>query len=121
MNRHHVKIERQIRWDRYSEANPERHYYNILIINRPGPMVRTLQKLREQLTPVVEEIPIDSGLIKRSGGLHYDLRTIVSTVPEPEFTKVYGGPIKRDRRLQPRKTPEGWIPLIEDLSRGRIS
>ena len=116
-----VKIERQIRWDRYSEDEPERHHYNILIINRPKQISRTLQKLREQLATVVEEVPIDSGLIRHSGGLHYDLRTMVSTVLEPDFRKVYLGQIKRDRRLQPRTTPDGWLTLREDISRGLIS
>jgi len=115
-----VNVERQIRWDRYSEDSPERHNYIFLIINRPRQIDSILQKLREQLTMVVEETEIGLGLIRGSGGLHYDLREISSTKLEPDFSRVYGGEISKDRRLQPRKTSDGWNDFINKVARGNI-
>ena len=113
-------IQRKILWNRYSENNPETHHYNFLIINKPGQIRSILQKLREQLATVVEEQPIDSGLIEKSRGLHYDLRTMSSTVLEPDFSQVYQGEIRRSRRLQPRQTSDGWYDFIKSVSIGDI-
>jgi len=120
-------MDRQLRYWRHSEPNPERHYWHFLIINNPREIALIKNKLNQELAPVVEEYvpglpgrPAHSGLIHSSEGLHYDLFGVVSTVPEIDFSKVYQGKVRRDRRLAPRKLEEGWDVFVSRVSLGEI-
>jgi hypothetical protein len=116
-------VKRQLLWYCSASEPPINIFeWNILLINTLGEIEGIKQKLYGQLAPVEEERQIRSGLIPNSGGLHYELTTLVSTIPEINFQKIYKGKgkAKKDRRLQPKKTPEGWSDLIEKAASGNI-
>ena len=125
-----VGIERQLLWYMYSTDIPERHFWNILLINQPEKITLIRQKLREELNPLVEgtlvslnpivtETLIDNGKIENSE-LHYELFCLESTVSAVNFSNVYQGKVKWDRRLQPRKRKNGWNDFIDKVYRGEI-
>jgi hypothetical protein len=124
-------IERQLLWYMYSENIPERHYWNFLVVNGIGKIEPLKQKLYEQLNPVVEgtnvslkpvvsETLIDRGRIKDSTTLVYELFCLETLVSHIDFSKVYRGKVKKDRRLCPRKTKDGWNYFIDKVSQGEI-
>lgn len=128
-----MDIERKLLWYRYSESEPERHYWNILIINTPKIIKSLWQRIYRELTPPVEDTTvsfdsivsnnlIDEGKIRKSGGLHYEFRCLEATVAHIDFSKVYRGKVnkKGDRRLEPRESPEGWFDFRDKISRGEI-
>ena len=128
--------DRKILWWRYSSREGtepdtgERHFWNILIINQEREHEQILQKLYEQFTPpfpmekdslhsIINETVIDSGRITKSC-LHYWLHNFETTVPRIDFSEVYLGEVRKDRRLSPRKTPEGWYDLIDRVCEGNV-
>ncbi len=114
-------IDKQFLWYRESEANPERHTYNILIVNVTREIEIIMQRLRMQLKPVIDERRIACGMIRNSAGLHYELWELVSPVLEPDFSKIYQGKVKgEDRRLKPRQDPNDWNDLINKVSSGKL-
>jgi len=124
-------INRKLLWYMYSTEIPERHFWNILIVNELTQIPIIRQKLREELNPlvddtlvslnpVVSETVIDNGIVKDSGGLHYELLCLESTVSAIDFANVYQGDVKWDRRLRPRKTKEGWFDLMDKVYEGTI-
>ena len=113
-------IERQLLWYKHSEANPETHYWNILSINEPREISLLKQNLKEQLKPIEEERLISEGLIKGQSKLHYEIFCLVTPICELDFSKVYKGKVRYDRRLQPRKSKDGWNDLIEKAYLGKI-
>lgn len=124
-------IERQLLWYMYSTRIPERHFWNILLINEPREIKTIRQKLQEELNPLVEdttvslrpivsETAIDNGQIKNSGGLHYELFCLETMVSAINFANVYQGKVSWDRRLRPRKTAEGWFDFIDQIYRQEI-
>jgi len=113
------KIERQLVWYKKSKSNPERHYWNFLIVNSYDEANKIKQKLYDFLAPIVEEKPIDSGKIENSS-LFYHLFCLVSTTPELDFSKIYQGKVRKDRRLEPRMTSNGWNDFIGKIYHGEI-
>jgi hypothetical protein len=108
----------------------ERHYWNILLINDNRDYGLILEKLRSQFTPtfpmeqvtlnpIRSERVIDKGKI-RDSKLNYWLMNFETTVSRIDFSKVYQGKVKWDRRLAPRKTVEGWNDLIDKVYEGKI-
>ncbi|OGJ12501.1 hypothetical protein A3K82_03115 [Candidatus Pacearchaeota archaeon RBG_19FT_COMBO_34_9] len=125
-----TEIERKILWYMYSENNPERHFWNVLIINEGEKIKTAKQKLYEELSPLVEgtlvsfnpivnEYLIDKGKIENSK-LYYELLCLEATVSAVNFSNVYQGKVKWDRRLQPRKSKDGWDDFIDKIYRGEI-
>jgi len=114
------KIERKLLWYRYSEPNPELHHWYLAIINEPSQIRIIKQKLYDQLQPIVEEKEIDEGKIEISNNLHYELFCLITSTSKIDYSKVYQGKVKQDRRLQPRRTQEGWNDFIEKLHNGEI-
>jgi len=124
-------IERQLLWYMYSTDIPERHFWNVLLINDPGQILLIRQKFHEELNPLVEdtlvsfnpiisETVIDKGKIEHSGGLHYELLCLESTVSAINFSNVYQGKVNWDRRLQPRRSKDGWFDFIDKVYGGNI-
>jgi hypothetical protein len=125
------QLERQLLWYMYSTDIPERHFWNVLLINDLGQIPLIKQKLREEMNPLVEntlvslnpivsETLIDKGKIEDSRILHYELLCLESTVSAINFSNVYQGKVKWDRRLVPRKTKDGWNDFINKVYRGEI-
>lgn len=125
------ELERQLLWYMYSIDIPERHFWNILLINDSTQIPLIRQKLREELNPIVEdtlislnpivsETEIDKGKIKNSRELRYELLCLEATVSAINFANVYQGKVKWDRRLVPRRTKEGWFDFIDKVYRGDI-
>lgn len=125
------ELERQLLWYMYSTDIPERHFWNVLLINEPAQIPLIRQKLREELNPLVEdtlvslnpivtETDIDKGKIGNSKGLHYELFCLEATISAINFANVYHGKVKWDRRLVPRKTKDGWNDFIDKVYRGEI-
>jgi hypothetical protein len=112
-------VERQLIWYMYSEPNPERHFWNILGINEERELGIIKQNLYRELAPIVEEKWMYKGPIKDSY-LHYWLFCLETTAPKIDFSKVYQGKVKNDRRLIRRKTAEGWDDLIQKVYEGEI-
>ena len=82
-------------------------------------LIRT--KLYGQIQPVVEIREHASGKVGGSGGLYYDLFTIISPTRDLIFYKVYQGEIKSNPKLmQTRKTREGWDNLIDKVAEGEL-
>jgi hypothetical protein len=124
------QLERKLLWYMYSTNIPERHFWNFLLINDSTQIPLIRQKLREELNPLVDdtlvslnpivsETEIDKGKIENSV-LHYELFCFESTVSAVNFSNVYQGKVKWDRRLQYRKTPDGWFDFIDKVYRGEI-
>ena len=124
-------IERQLLWYMYSIRIPERHFWNILLINEPDQILLIRQKLYKELNPLVEdttvslnpivsETTINKGKIKNSGGLHYELFCLEATVSAINFANVYRGKVNWDRRLRPRKTVAGWFDFVDQIYRQEI-
>jgi hypothetical protein len=124
------EIERKLLWYMYSTDIPERHFWNILLVNEPREIFGIRQKLREELNPLVEdtsvslnpivsETVIDNGKIENSE-LNYELFCLETTVSAVNFSNVYKGKVKWDRRLQPRKSKDGWFDFIDKIYRGGI-
>ncbi|MFH1420347.1 MAG: hypothetical protein ABIG30_00035 [Candidatus Aenigmatarchaeota archaeon] len=112
--------ERKLLWYMHSENDPEIHTYNFLIINKPREISMIKQNLRVALKPVIEETSIASGVVTNSGGLNYDLFSMASPVCEVDWSEVYQGRVKEDRRLVPRKTCDGWNVLINSTASGSV-
>lgn len=126
-----VEVQRQLRWWRYSEEEPELHYWNFLIVNEEREIRDIRQKLRDALTPVdemykvsfhriIEEKVLDAGEVRGHPGLLYELTHLVSTNPNIDFSKVYKGLVVKDRRLRPRKKNAGWNDLIQTAYLGYL-
>jgi hypothetical protein len=109
---------------------PERHYWNILLINEPGKILPIKQKLREEFNPLVEdtsvsinpiisETLIDSGKTK-DPALYYELLCYETTISVVNFNNVYRGKVKWDRRLAPRRSKDGWFDLVDKVYAGQI-
>ena len=113
------KIERQVLWYKSSKSDPERHFWNFLIVNEHREIRIIKQNLYDLLSPIVEERIIDRGQIENSD-LSYVLFCLVSPTPTVDFFKVYQGKVKRDRRLQSRMTLDGWNDFIEKVHCGEI-
>lgn len=111
--------ERQILWYKYSSAEPERHNWNFLIVNEKREIAIAKQNLYEQLEPVVEERLIDKGKVFCSD-LFYELFCIETPINKLDFSKVYQGKVREDRRLQPRRSINGWNNLISKIFHGDI-
>ncbi|MAH49513.1 hypothetical protein CMI37_27060 [Candidatus Pacearchaeota archaeon] len=109
--------ERKLLWYRLSSAVPERHRYNFLIINDPREIGIIKQKLYEQLKPVIEEKTIEEGVVE---GLHFKLLDLETTASKVDFSKVYKGKVRQDRRLRPRGTSGGWNDFVNLIASGRI-
>ena len=115
--------QRQLLWYRESSNEPETHIYNILIINEPRKIARAIQALHEHITEtgtVIEDKVIDQRLIKNSGGLHYSLRSIETNTKRVDFSQVYKGRTRHDRRLQSRANEAGWEVLLRQAQEGNI-
>ena len=123
-------IERQLLWYMYSTDILERHFWNVLIVNEQREIDLARQKLYEQLNPIVEgtnlslkpivnDTPIDKGKI-RGSKLVYNLFCLETVVSSIDFSKMYQGKVKKDRRLYPRKTKEGWFDFIDKIYSGEI-
>lgn len=110
-------MERKILWEKTSEDNPERHTYRILICNEPREINRVSQRLNEYLQPVIERRTLGDGSV---GTLRYLFVELETPVNVEEFSQVYRGKIRRDRRLEKRKTSQGESNLIEMISAGEI-
>lgn len=108
---------RKIRWYKRSEDSPERHHYNFLIINQPREITGIKQKLYDQLQPIIEEREIEQGVVE---GLHFKLFTLETITSQIDFSRIYQGDVKWDRRLQPRKSGSGWNDFIDLIASGKI-
>ncbi len=123
-------VERQLLWYMYSTDVPERHFWNILIINEQREIDLAKQKLREELNPIMEdtlvslkpivtETLIDGGKIEDSD-LRYELFCLETMVSAINFANVYQGKVNWDRRLQPRRRKTSWYDFIDKVYRGEI-
>ena len=110
-------VKRKVLWYKSSEANPERHNYNFLVINSNREINQIKQKLYERLQPITEETMIENGVVDE---LKFELFTLQSSVNTEDFSRVYRGELKKDRRLQPRKTSGGWNTFLEQIASGGI-
>lgn len=113
------KIERQLLWYKSSKSDPEQHFWNFLIINENREFNGIRQKLYDSLKSIIEENMMDYGKIENSN-LHYGLFCLVSPTSNIDFSKVYKGYVAKDRRLQSRKTRDGWNEFINQVQRGEI-
>jgi len=112
-------IERQVLWYRASKSVPERHHWNFLVINEQREIRGIKQNLYDVLNPIIEERIIDQGPIENSS-LSYILFCLVTSTPIADFSKIYQGKVRKDRRLQPRMTLDGWNDFIEKIHHGEI-
>jgi hypothetical protein len=116
-----MDIERKLLWWKYVESEiPQKFGWNILIINEPREIKMINSKISQVLELIYERRKIDSGSIKDSGGLHYDLFTLYSPTFAINFRDVYKGFAKEDRRLQRRESRNGWDYLIDKINIGEI-
>jgi hypothetical protein len=113
-------IERQLLWYKSSQPFPERHSWNFLAINEMREIKIIRQNIYDSLKPIVEEKPIDKGRIE-SSDLFYELFCLITPIYQIDFSEIYQGKIKRDRRLQPRINKEGWNNLINKIQCGEFS
>jgi hypothetical protein len=110
-------MERKILWDKTSHNYPERHTYRILIYNETREIIRISQRLKEYLQPIVEWNILAEGKI--SGG-EYQFIEIETPKNTEVFSQVYKGKIRKDRRLEKRRTDQGESNLVEMISKEEI-
>ncbi len=110
-------MERKISWEKSSEDNPEKHTYRILVYNEPREIERISQRLREYLQPIIEWRTITEGQVR---GGRYSFVEIETPTNVDTFSPVYHGKIRKDRRLEKRKTSQGESDLIDMISEGKI-
>ncbi len=116
-----MDIERKLLWWKYLESDiPQLFGWNFLLINEPREIKIINSKICNALKIVEERRQIDSGLIKKSDGFHYDLFTIYSPTVKIDFRNIYTGIVIRDRRLQRRETMDGWNLLVNQIVSGEI-
>jgi len=115
-----MSVERKLLWYKSSSSIPERHYWTFLLINENREIKQIRQKLKDQLEPIVAEKSIDRQEILGHPGFFYDIFTLESTSPKIDFSKVYEGKVKWDRRLQPRETNVNWSDLIDQARHGYV-
>lgn len=116
-----LDIERQLRWYRSIPNSGEDQFdWTFLVINEPREIRQILDRARQELLMVIDERAIAEGLIKKSGGLHYDLRIIRSEVYNPDFSKIYSGRVLNDRRLNSKACSDNWNSLINLVASGKI-
>jgi hypothetical protein len=113
-------IERQLLWYKSSEDCPEIHHWYFLAINEKREILQIKQKLHDNLGYIVEESIIDNGKVGGSD-LFYEIFCIDATKPELDFFDIYNGKVRKDRVLQPRKSPGGWNNLINKVASGEFS
>ncbi|MFA5060828.1 MAG: hypothetical protein WC494_00735 [Candidatus Pacearchaeota archaeon] len=108
-------------WEVESQV-PQVLLYHLLIQNEPREINQIKDKLFAQLEPLEETQTIARGLIRESGGLHYELLSVSSALPNEllEFSKIYKGSVKVDRRLRSRVSEENWGGLIEKIESGEF-
>jgi len=116
-----MDVERKLLWWKYIESEfPQLFGWNFLIINELREIQMIQHKLCYTLEMIEERREIDSGIIRNSGGLHYDLFTLYSPTFKLDFNEIYRGSVKRDRRLQKRETFQGWNNFIDQIVLGEI-
>jgi hypothetical protein len=108
-------------WDIQSQ-NPQIFVYHFLVQNNIREINQIKNKLFAQLKPLEETATLASGLISHSDGIHYDLFSVFSNLPEEfiDFKKIYEGKVKKDRRLQSRASEAGWDGLIKKIEQDKI-
>lgn len=119
--------DRQVLWyksskskNQFPEGGEEVHSYNILIVNTPDQIPLIRQKFYEEVQPILIDKILKAGKITGSD-LSFELINLVSSRNhDSNFSRAYHGKCKWDRRLQPRKTPEGWDGLAIKVSQGEI-
>jgi hypothetical protein len=116
-------VERKIvySWEIESKT-PQIFQYHFLIQNESREIRQIEEKLFAQLEPLEEPQTIASGLIRGSGGVHYDLFSVMSSLPNENlgFNGIYKGKVKLDRRLRSRVSEENWSGLIEKIEKGEF-
>jgi len=115
-----IKPERQVLWYKFSEADPERHYWNFLLINKAEEIERIKQKLYDNLKPIISKKVIFKSPVMGQGYLFSELFCLETTVCELDFSKIYKGKVKQDIRLRPRKTFHGWDDFTDKIYIGDI-
>ena len=100
-------IERQIRYNFRTNSGdqvPVRHRWTFFIVNEPKEIRRIRERIYNQLQPIDNLRDLDSGLIRGSGGLHYDFfsfSTDKSKIERPD--EIYlSRKFKKDRDLWER-------------------
>ena len=114
------KTERQLLWYKFSENNPERHYWNFLIINEANEIEKIKQKLYDNLKPIIAEKRIYKSPVNGPGFLFSELFCLETTVCNIDFSKIYRGKVCHDRRLYPRKSLHGWDDFTDKIFIGDI-
>ena len=116
-----MDITRKLLWWKYVEDEIHQLFgWNFLLINEPREIGSINNKLCYALEVIEERRQIDSGILKNSRGLHYDLFTLYSPTIKIDFNKIYSGCVKKDRRLQKRETRDGWNCFIDNIVFGEI-
>jgi hypothetical protein len=109
-----TKIQRQVRYEFRSEADPVAHHMNFLIVNDQRAARQISQRLQEILAPVDEVQIRTSGAVKGTG-VRYFLLSFTSYAQNPlnvPLQRAYKGRIKRDSSLAERQAPQGLVDYV---------
>ena len=116
-----MNVERKLLWWKFVESEePQLFGWNFLLINEEREAKAIYDKICDELEVVEERKEIDSGAIPNSGAIHYDLFTLYSPKVCIDFSKIYEGCVKKDRRLQRRYSKEGWNQFIDLVVSGAV-
>ncbi len=100
------KPERRIHYnfERAPYPNEDFAKWYFLIINEPREIGRILTRIYQQLQPILEEpTELTRGPIPNSGGLHFELLSLLTEkgeFPWNKYQAIYGGKWKKDRTLE---------------------
>ena len=104
-------VQRQIRYNKKTDTGEQetyRHRWVFLIVNEPREIGRIKEKLFGQMAPVVDYATIDSGIVRNSGSLHYELfsfSTDKGRIERPgEIYDVNSVQFRKDRDLTAEMT-----------------
>lgn len=118
-------IERQVRYNFKTDTGDQvptgaRYRWTFFVVNEPREVKRIKERVYSQLGPIMNLNDLDSGLVKGSGGLHYDFFSFSTDKADIEDkTKIYSSKrFRKDRDLWERSL-EGLETYFQSVLSGK--
>lgn len=110
-----MAIERQLRWNVFSEDDPPRHELYFLIIGDRRQITRIKQRSIREFQPTEGMHTITEGVIKGTK-LRFDLSSFMSyrkdSLDEIKWRRIYKGTIAKDEELYARRSQKSYEDFV---------
>jgi|WetSurMetagenome_2_1015567.scaffolds.fasta_scaffold83888_2 hypothetical protein len=112
-------VERKILvWDKKYRADLRGNYWTFIVVDEAAVIKKLRQDFIEAFDPK-RKFEVDSGETA-SGGLRYEIFSLLSGIDKVNLFDLYNGTIKRDESLRERKTSTDWNNLVGRAYRGTL-